>query len=89
MKYRPDSLGILTWAREPGREPCMVGSLTGAVSSKKVTEERKGALSAVGNRAECAMAKSALDCETDGSSRRGKRVIVIRRRFVEGPSLNG
>lgn len=29
----------------------MVGSLTGAVSSKRVTEECEGALSAVGNRA--------------------------------------
>jgi len=28
----------------------MVGSLTGAVSSKRVTEEYEGALSAVGNR---------------------------------------
>ena len=28
----------------------MVGSLTGAVSSKKVTEECKGTLNAVGNR---------------------------------------
>ena len=29
----------------------MVGSLTGAVSSQRVTEEHKGTLSAVGNRA--------------------------------------
>ena len=29
----------------------MVGSLTGAVSSQKVTEERKGPLSVVGNHA--------------------------------------
>ena len=35
---------------------CMVGSLTGAVSSQKVTEEHKGTLSTVGNRAESAMA---------------------------------
>lgn len=34
----------------------MVGSLTGAVSSKKVTEEYKGILSTVGNRALCAKA---------------------------------
>ncbi len=33
-----------------GREQCQVGSLAGAVSSKKVTEERDGALSAVSNR---------------------------------------
>ena len=35
----------------PGREQCQVGSLAGAVSSKKVTEELKGTLSLVGNQA--------------------------------------
>ena len=35
----------------PGGGPCEVGSLTGAVSSKRVTEESQGPLSAVGNRA--------------------------------------
>lgn len=48
--------GVLTWARYPGQEQCMVGSLTGAVSSKKVTEECKGILSTVGNRAMSAKA---------------------------------
>lgn len=33
LKYHPDVLDVLTWARYPGRGPCMVGSLTGAVSS--------------------------------------------------------
>ena len=35
----------------PGREQFQLGSLTGAVSSKKVTEECKGTLSLVGNQA--------------------------------------
>ncbi len=35
----------------PGLEQCQLGSLTGAVSSKRVTEEPKGTLSPVGNRA--------------------------------------
>ena len=35
----------------PGREQCQLGSLTGAVSSEKVTEESKGTLSLVGNQA--------------------------------------
>ena len=30
--------------------PCMVGSLTGTVSSQRVTEEHKGTLNTVGNR---------------------------------------
>jgi hypothetical protein len=35
----------------PGREQFQLGSLTGAVSSKTVTEECKGTLSLVGNQA--------------------------------------
>ena len=33
LKYRPDLFEVLTCASDPGRGPCMVGSLTGAVSS--------------------------------------------------------
>ena len=51
LKYHPDSFGVLTQARDPGRGQCMVGSLTGAVSSQRVTEEHEGALSMVGNHA--------------------------------------
>ena len=50
LKYHPVVLDVLTWARNPGRGPCMVGSLTGAVSSQRVTEEYEGALRPVGNR---------------------------------------
>ena len=38
----------------------MLGSLTGAVSSQRVTEECEGALSAVGHRAMSIMAKGRL-----------------------------
>ena len=38
----------------------MVGSLTGAVSSQRVTEEYEGLLSTVGHRAHSAMAKEGL-----------------------------
>ena len=38
----------------------MVGSLTGAVSSQRVTEEREGLLIPVGNREFCAKAKASL-----------------------------
>ena len=47
----------------------MVGSLTGAVSSERVTEEYEGTLSPVGNRANECKSKRVLDCETDTSSR--------------------
>ena len=60
LKYHPDVLDVLTWARDPGRGPCMVGSLTGAVSSQRVTEEFEGYLGPVGNRADSAMAKGSL-----------------------------
>ena len=36
----------------PGKGQCQLGSLTGAVSSQRVTEEYKGALSLVGNQAQ-------------------------------------
>ena len=49
LKYHPDVVEVLTQARYPGREQCVVGSLTGAVSSQRVTEEHEGALIMVGN----------------------------------------
>ena len=56
LKYHPGAFEVLTSIRYPGQGQCMVGSLTGAVSSEKVTEEYEGTLSAVGNRALCAKA---------------------------------
>ena len=69
LKYHPDNVEVLTLARNPGWEQCMVGSLTGAVSSQRVTEECKGTLSAVGHRALECNGIRVLDCETDKSSR--------------------
>ena len=56
LKYHPDLFAVLTFARDPGGEQCMVGSLTGAVSSQRVTEECEGTLGTVGHRANSAMA---------------------------------
>ncbi len=56
LKYHPGMFGALTEIRYPGPGQCVVGSLTGAVSSQRVTEEREGTLSAVGNRAVSAKA---------------------------------
>ena len=50
LKYHPGMIDVLTQARYPGRGQCVVGSLTGAVSSQRVTEEREGTLRTVGNR---------------------------------------
>ena len=56
LKYHPGIFGVLTQVRYPDRGQCVVGSLTGAVSSQRVTEEHEGTLSAVGNRATSAKA---------------------------------
>ena len=56
LKYQPDVIEVLTWIRYPDRGPCMVGSLTGAVSSQSVTEEFEGTLNTVGNRVDSALA---------------------------------
>ena len=69
LKYQPDLFAVLTFARNPGGGPCMAGSLTGAVSSQRVTEEYEGTLGTVGNRASMCIGKSVLNCETDRSSR--------------------
>ena len=60
LKYQPGVVAALTWIHQLDRGPCMVGSLTGAVSSQSVTEELEGSLSAVGHRAECAKAQASL-----------------------------
>ena len=56
LKYHPGLFEVLTLARNPGRGQCMVGSLTGAVSSQSVTEEFEGTLVTVGHRDDSAMA---------------------------------
>ena len=45
---------------KPGKGQCQLGSLTGAVSSKRVTEECKGTLSLVGNQATSARVEGCL-----------------------------
>ena len=51
LKYQPDHLEVLTQVPNRDRGHCVVGSLTGAVSSQRVTEEYEGTLSMVGNHA--------------------------------------
>ena len=52
MKYHSERTLVLTLNPvKPGRGHFQLGSLTGAVSSKNVTEESKGTLSLVGNQA--------------------------------------
>ena len=51
-----------------GEGQLVSGSLTGAVSSKKVTEERKVRLSTDGNRVLECKSISRIYCESDGTS---------------------
>ena len=66
LKYHPGLVEVLTQARYPGRGQCMVGSLTGAVSSQRVTEEREGTLSMVGNHAMSAKVEVCLTARLMG-----------------------
>ena len=69
LGYHPSIAGILTVCGNPGTGHCQVGSLTGAVASKRVTEAPKGSLRMVGNHSlECKGIREP-DCETDMSSR--------------------
>ena len=60
MKYHPGMFEVLTQVPYRDRGHCVVGSLTGAVSSQRVTEEHEGALSMVGNHAKSVKAKARL-----------------------------
>ena len=56
VRYHSYRSEVLTYARDPGEGHCLTGSLTGAVSSQRVTEEYEGTLGTVGHRANSAMA---------------------------------
>ena len=60
LKYHPGKSGYLTYARDPGGGHCLVGSLTGAVASQRVTEARKGPLRLIGNQPKSAKAEAGL-----------------------------
>ena len=56
LRYHPDYIELLTVVRYPETRQSLVGSLTGAVASKTITEAREGSLSLIGNQASSAMA---------------------------------
>ena len=56
LKYHPCCFRVLTSTRYPGEEQCLVGSLTGAVASQRVTEAREGSLRLIGNQPSSAKA---------------------------------
>ena len=66
VKYHPVDSGNLTYTRYPGGGQCLVGSLTGAVASKKVTEAREGSLRLIGNQPLSVMAQGGLTARLTG-----------------------
>ena len=60
LKYHSCSPGYLTANRDPVPGQCLVGSLTGAVASQKVTEALKGSLNLVGNQVSSVSAQGSL-----------------------------
>ncbi len=81
----------------PGLGQCQRVSLTGAVSSKTVTEEHEGTLSTVGNRAQSARVEVCLTvrqtCRTDTkvgpSDPAMERGIVVAQRTKGTPGITG
>ncbi len=72
LKYHSGRSGYLTQVRDPDQGQCLVGSLTGAVASQKVTEAPKGSLSLVGNQVSSVSAQGSLTVRL--TSRTGTKV---------------
>ena len=66
LKYHSGRIGCLTSVRDPDQGQCLMGSLTGAVASKNVTEALKGSLSLVGNQVASASAQGSLTVRLTG-----------------------
>ena len=60
LGYHSFVAGVLTCSSYPGQGQCQVGSLTGAVASKRVTEAPKGSLRMDGNHSKSAKAEGCL-----------------------------
>ena len=68
LGYHPCSTGLLTCSRDPAGGQCLVGSLTGAVASERVSEALKGSLRMVGNHSESAKAEGSLTATPTGGA---------------------
>ena len=68
LGYLPCGIGFLTSSRKPAGGQCLVGSLTGAVASERVSEALKGSLRMDGNHSKSAKAEgSGTETPTGGS----------------------
>ena len=66
LKYHPDKSKDLTCTREPGGGQCLVGSLTGAVASQRLTDARKVSLRLIGNQPTSVIAQGSLTARLTG-----------------------
>ena len=66
LGYHSFSIGFLTCSRYPAGGQCLVGSLTGAVASERVSEALKGSLRMDGNHSKSAKAEGSLTARPTG-----------------------
>ena len=97
LKYQPGNVEVLTQVPDRDRGQCVVGSLTGAVSSQSVTEEHEGALILVGNQEVSVKAQARLTARL--TSRAGRKLglsdpailngRVVAQRIKGTPGITG
>ena len=68
LGYHSFSIGFLTHSRYPAWGQCLVGSLTGAVASERVSEALKGSLRMVGNHSKSVKAEGSLTVTPTGGA---------------------
>ena len=68
LGYHSWAIGLLTCSRDPAGGQCLVGSLTGAVASERVSEALKGSLRMVGNHPKSAKAEGSLTATPTGGA---------------------
>jgi len=77
----------------PDKGQFLLGSLTGAVSSKRLTEECKGTLSLVGNQASSAMVEGCLTARligrADWKSASAKKCVTTYLPNESAPKMDG
>ena len=70
LGYHPYNTGFLTCRHDLAEGQCLVGSLTGAVASERVSEALKGSLRMVGNHSKSAKAEGSLTATPTGGAGR-------------------
>ena len=68
LGYHPCSTGLLTCSRYPAGGQCLVGCLTGAVASERVSVALIGSLRMVGNHSKSAKAEGSLTATPTGGA---------------------